>query len=58
MADNLNEKGPADRSRINLGEEWEVRYWMQRFKVTREQLRAAVNEVGNSAERVEAHLGR
>jgi hypothetical protein len=56
MADNLNERGPADRSRINVNEEWERRYWTKELGVTEEELRAAVSTAGTSAEAVRAHL--
>lgn len=58
MSDNLQNRGPADRSRINVHEPWEVRYWTQELGVTEAQLRAAVNAVGVSAAAVRRHLGR
>jgi hypothetical protein len=58
MADDMNNRGPQDRSRISLGEDHEIRYWTQALGVTREQLAAAVNAVGSSADRVRAHLGK
>ena len=53
MTDNLQERGPRDRSRINLSQEHEVRYWAKKFGCTEEQLREAVRKVGSSAEAVE-----
>jgi len=35
-----------------------VRYWTQALGVSKEQLAAAVQAVGNSADRVKAHLGK
>jgi hypothetical protein len=58
MTDNLKDRGPADRSRVNTGEAWEVTYWSKRFGCTPEQLKAAVVAVGSSAEKVEAYLKR
>ena len=55
-ADNLTERGPADRSRINVNEEWERRYWTKELGVSEEQLRAAVSAAGNSVDAVRAHL--
>jgi len=57
MSDNLNERGPQDRSRINVHEEWEVRHWTESLGVTREQLEDAVREVGPSVSAVREHLG-
>jgi hypothetical protein len=58
MSDNLQNRGPADRSRINVHEAWEVRWWTQELRVTEAQLRAAVNAVGVSVSAVRRHLGR
>jgi hypothetical protein len=58
MSDDMKNRGPQDRARVSLSEEHEVRYWTQAFGVSREQLAAAVQAVGNSAERVRAHLGK
>jgi len=58
MADEKNIKGPQDRNRINLSEDYEVRYWSEKFGVTPERLRAAVKKVGNSPNAVEQELKR
>jgi hypothetical protein len=54
MADDKSKRGPQDRSRISLGEDYEVRYLSD--GVSAERLKAAVNKVGNSAEAVEKEL--
>jgi hypothetical protein len=56
MSDDKSKKGPQDRNRINLSEEYEVRYWSEKFRVTPERLRQAVQKVGNSAQAVEQEL--
>ena len=56
MADDRSKRGPQDRSRINLSEDYEVRYWSKKFKVTPDLLRAAVEKVGNTADAVEKEL--
>jgi Protein of unknown function (DUF3606) len=58
MADDLNERGPQDRSRINLHEDWEVRYWTKALGVSHERLEQLVREHGNSAEAVRKALTR
>jgi hypothetical protein len=35
-----------------------VRYWTETLGVSQEQLKAAVQAVGNSADRVREHLGK
>lgn len=56
MSDDLSKRGPADRSRINVNEPWEVRYWCKEFGCTETQLREAVKKVGVSANAVRRHL--
>jgi len=56
MADDLTNRGPADRSRVNVNEYWEVQHWCRQFGCTEVQLRAAVAAVGVMADKVRAHL--
>ncbi len=58
MSDDLKNRGPQDRARINLSEDHEVRYWTQALGVSKEQLAAAVQAVGSSSDRVRAHLDK
>ncbi len=58
MSDDLNKKGPQDRSKINIHESWEVKYWCGKFDCTKAELAAAVKAVGVSAEAVRKHLGK
>lgn len=56
MADDLNNRGAQDRSRIAMGEEHEVRYWTEALGVTKEELQRAVDQVGNGADAVREYL--
>lgn len=56
MSDDLNDRGPQDRARINLNEEHELRYWTKALGVSEVQLREAVQTVGVSTDAVQAHL--
>jgi hypothetical protein len=58
MTDDLNNRGPQDRSRINVNEPHELRYWTKELGVTESQLRAAVQAVGVSVSAVRTHLGK
>ncbi|MET3665885.1 DUF3606 domain-containing protein [Caulobacter sp. 1776] len=58
MSDDLNNRGAQDRSRISVGEEHEVRYWTEALGVSEDELKRAVEAVGNSADAVRAHLQR
>ena len=54
--DKINRRG-QDRSRINLSEDYEVRYWTEALGISEQRLRNAVAEVGNSADKVREFIG-
>ncbi len=56
MSDDTSKRGAADRSRINLNQDYEVRDWTEALGVTKEELSAAVAAVGNSADKVREYL--
>ncbi len=56
MSDDPKNRGAQDRARINLNEAHEVRYWTNALGVSKEQLAAAVQAVGVSADKVREHL--
>jgi hypothetical protein len=56
MVDDKTKRRPQDSSRVSLSEDWEVDYWTDRFGVSRERLREAVQAVGNGAEAVGRYL--
>ena len=56
MADNLNDRGAQDRSRINVNETWEVDYWTRALGVSEARLVEAVKAVGTSADEVRRYL--
>lgn len=56
MSDNLKDKGPQDRSRVNVNEPWELRYWSEKFNVSHDRLKEAVKNVGVSAVKVQEYL--
>jgi len=56
MSDDLRNLNAPDNQRINLNQEHEVRYWTQKFKVSREDLRKAIEAVGPMASAVEHRL--
>jgi hypothetical protein len=46
MADDKTIRGPADRLRINVNEDYEVRYWTRELSISEERLRALVAKQG------------
>ena len=57
MSDDTSQRGPQDRSRINLNQAHEVRYWTQALGVSEAELSRAVGAVGASADKVREFLG-
>jgi hypothetical protein len=58
MSDDLKKRGRADRVRVNVHEEHELRYWTRRLKCSRDKLREAVAEVGPMVKDVAKYLGK
>jgi hypothetical protein len=58
MADDLKDRGGRDRSRVNVHEDYEVRYWTHKWGVTKEQLVQAVQKAGVSAQAVARELAK
>ena len=56
MADNPDIRGDGDRQRINVDQDYELRYWSDRLGVSADELRQAVRDVGPMADAVEQHL--
>ncbi|CUI77615.1 DUF3606 domain-containing protein [Achromobacter sp. NPDC008082] len=56
MSDDLTNRGPQDRARINVNEDHELRYWTKQLGVSELQLKEAVKAVGVSVEAVKQHL--
>uniref|UniRef100_Q07S83 DUF3606 domain-containing protein n=1 Tax=Rhodopseudomonas palustris (strain BisA53) TaxID=316055 RepID=Q07S83_RHOP5 len=54
--DNLQKRGAPDRSKINMGEAFEVKYWTKELGISREKLQQLVDKVGNSAAAVRKEL--
>jgi hypothetical protein len=54
--DDKQKNGSADRARININEGYELDYWSNKFGVSKDKLKAAVQTVGTSANAVEDFL--
>ncbi|MBV9456778.1 MAG: DUF3606 domain-containing protein [Bradyrhizobium sp.] len=55
--DNLTKKDQRDRSKINMHEDYEVKYWTKQLGVSKDELQKVVDKVGNSAPAVRKELG-
>jgi hypothetical protein len=55
--DDLKKRGQPDRSKINMHEEFEVKYWTRALGIEKAQLQKLVDKVGSSAAAVRKELG-
>jgi hypothetical protein len=58
MSDDKTKTHPQDAARINVGEDYEVRYWTEALGISEAALREAVQQVGPGAEKVRQYLSR
>jgi hypothetical protein len=56
MADDRSKRGAQDRTRVNVDQEYEARYWADKWHVTPEELRSAVGKVGPMVGDLERHF--
>ncbi len=52
MSDNRKVRGPQDRLRINIHEDYEVRYWTKTLGVSEEKLKTLVAKHGDSVKEI------
>jgi hypothetical protein len=52
------DRTPSDPTRVSLTEEWEVRYWCDKFGCSEVALRNAVQDAGTRVEDVARRLGK
>ena len=55
--DSLTKREQPDRSKINMQQMHEVKYWTHALNVSKEELQKAIDKVGNSAAAVRKELG-
>jgi hypothetical protein len=58
MADDTAKRDYRDRDRINVNEDYELRYWTKELGVTPEKLKQTVEKVGVMATDVRKALGK
>jgi len=56
--ENQNKNRGQDRDRVGGGQDWEINYMTQKFNVSAEKVKEAVEKVGNSREEVESYLSK
>ena len=56
MSDNKNQKDARDRNQVAVGESYEVDYIAKELGVSRQEVEAAIEKVGNSREQISKYL--
>jgi hypothetical protein len=56
MSDDKTDRGSPDRDRINVNQQHELRYWSEKFGVTPDELKLAVQDVGPTVAKVQQRL--
>lgn len=56
MSDDKSNRGGQDRKRINVNQDHELRDWSKELGVTPDELKKAVADVGDNADKVAARL--
>lgn len=56
MSDNKNIRDGRDASKVSGEEDYELSYLEEKFGVSREAVREAIEQAGNNREAVEAYL--
>jgi hypothetical protein len=56
MSDDKNNRGARDRSRVNLNQDYERRYWELTLDTSEHELRNAISAVGDSPAKVREYL--
>lgn len=58
MTDDKTQRAPRDAERVNVNEDYEVRYWTRKWAVSEQQLRDTVKRVGVMSKDVARALGK
>ena len=56
MSDDLTRTKPEDPNKINKNQDWELKYWSEKFGVTVTRLKQAIAKVGVMVKDVEKEL--
>ncbi|HWJ29000.1 MAG TPA: DUF3606 domain-containing protein [Flavisolibacter sp.] len=56
MTDNKNRRDGRDRTRVSGSEDYELQYLAEKLNVSNEEIRKAIEQVGNNREKIEEYL--
>lgn len=58
MSDDKNLRDGRDRSRVSGSEDYELQHLAEKLNVSTDEIRNAIEKVGNSREKIEEYLKR
>jgi hypothetical protein len=58
MADSTRQRHGQDRTRIDVEEDYELRYWTEELGVTEDELKQAVRAAGSQVDTVRRYLDK
>jgi hypothetical protein len=58
MTDDLENVDARERTRIDVTDDWEVRFWCDHWNISPARLKQAIAKVGTSTEDVARELGK
>ncbi|MDY0884967.1 DUF3606 domain-containing protein [Dongia soli] len=58
MTDDKSTRAPEDGRTVNRHEDYEVRYWTEKWSVSKDELQRAVSKVGSRADAIARYLGK
>ncbi|PJZ64122.1 DUF3606 domain-containing protein [Leptospira wolffii] len=58
MTDDLKRKQPEDPNKINVNQDWEIEYWIDALKTSKNKLKQAVDAVGPLVKDVKSWLDK
>ncbi len=58
MADDPKLRHQPDRTRINVDQDYELRYWTKEFGVTEDELKQAVRAAGTQVDTIRRYLDK
>ena len=56
MADDRSLRGGQDRTRVNIDQDYEAKYWAEKWGISQEELRSAVVKIGPMVSDLERHF--
>jgi len=57
VSEMIDKRGAQDWNRIDISQDWQVQFWATKLQVSKEDIRSAVETVGDSAADIKKYFG-